>query len=309
MNSDESSVNRPLISVVIPTMGRPSLFRAVDSVLAQEGVDIEIIAVVNNTEDLPHFDDPRVRIVDARKAPGQGPARQIGAENASSAIIALLDDDDFWHPRKCIEQIQDLEKFAPINSDNWIAATGVTLHYPGGRQALRPRIHEKPIVTENPSEYLFLRRSLRRTDNFIQSSTLMFPRRMAMLVPFDTLPEVCTDWGWVIATNRATECQIIIGAGHRTHYDISGPGGVSKTNRTRKILAWADHMLSHSSRRVMGDFCATTPMQVTAHFGDVKGALAVLRHAYTKGRPGLPATLMACRSFLICLTNYVKNRK
>jgi glycosyltransferase involved in cell wall biosynthesis len=300
MNSDANNAAYPLISVVIPTSGRPSLFRAVESALAQEEVVVEVLAVVNNTEHLPSFDDPRVKVIDGRATPGQGPARQLGIENATGSVIALLDDDDFWAPRKCIEQIQDVEKFTSVNSVDWIASTGVTIHYPDGRQLLRPRIHEVAVSTMHPDEYLFTRKSLRRIDNFIQSSSLMFPKRLAVIVPFNKLPEVCTDWGWVIATNRKTKCQIIVGAGHRTHYDISLPG-VSSTNRTRLILAWADHILSDSPRRVIGDFCATTPLQVTAHFGDVKGALAVLRHAYGKGRPGLPATLMAARTFARCL--------
>lgn len=308
MKSDANSADYPLISVVIPTSGRPSLFRAVESALAQEDVDVEILAVVNNTEFLPSFDDARIKVIDARATPGQGPARQMGVEHASGSVIALLDDDDFWEPRKCIEQFRDIERFTSIDSDSWIAATGLTIHYPDGRQVLRPRLHDDPVSTTKPEEYLFLRSSLRRADNFIQSSSLMFPKKFATAIPFNTLPEVCTDWGWVIAANRSTSCQIIIGAGHRTHYDISLPG-VSKTNRTRQILAWADHMLSDSPRRIMGDFCATTPLQVTAHFGDVKGALTVLKHAYSKGRPGLPATLMAGRSFLYCLKTYMTARK
>lgn len=308
MNSPSLNADRRLISVVIPTSGRPSLFRAVHSALAQEGVDVEVLPVVNNTEHLPAFDDPRVRVIDGRERPGQGPARQMGVENANGAVIALLDDDDFWEPRKCIEQIRDVEKFTSVNNDDWIAATGLTIHYPNGRQVLRPKNHIVPVSTVKPDEYLFKRESLQRIDNFIQSSSLMFPRKLASITPFDALPEVCTDWGWVIATNRATDCQIIIGAGHRTHYDISLPGGVSKTNRTRQILAWADYMLSDSPRRVIGDFYATTPLQVTAHFGDIKGALTVLRHAYGKGRPGLPATLMAGRTFLRCLKAYLVKR-
>lgn len=308
MNTDANSAGYPLISVVIPTSGRPSLFRAVDSALAQEGVDVEVLAVVNNTAHLPSFDDPRVKVIDARATPGQGPARQRGVESATGSVIALLDDDDFWDPKKCIEQIRDIEIFTSVKSDSWIGATGLTIHYPDGRQVLRPRIHDVPVSITNPEEYLFIRRSFRRADNFIQSSSLMFPKQMALIIPFNALPEVCTDWGWVIAASRATQSQIIIGAGHRTHYDISVPG-VSRTNRTRQILAWADNMLSDSSRRIMGDFCATTALQVTAHFGDVKGALTVLKHAYGKGRPGIPATLMAGRSFLLCLKNYIAAKK
>lgn len=308
MNFASNRADHPFISVVIPTMGRHSLFRAVESALAQEEVDVEVLTVVNNAATLPSFDDPRVKVIDARATPGQGAARQMGVENASASIIALLDDDDYWDPRKCIEQIRDVQQFTSMENDSWIAATGVCIHYPDGRQVLRPKTNDAPVSTNKPDEYLFLRKNLRRVDNFIQSSSLLFPKKLADMVPFNTIPSVCTDWGWVIETNRSTECQIIIGAGHRTHYDISLPG-VSKTNRTQQILAWADDMLSDKSRRIMGDFCATTPLQVTANFGDVKGALTVLKHAYSKGRPGLPATLMAGRNFLRCLINYVAMKK
>nr|WP_315239894.1 glycosyltransferase [uncultured Albidiferax sp.] len=296
----------PLISVVIPTSGRHSLIRAVESALAQEDIEVEVLAVVNNTETLPSFNDPRVKILDCRGTPGQGPARQMGITHASGMIIALLDDDDFWEPRKCIEQIQDLRQFGSLEDDDWISATGLTIHYPDGRQVLRPRIHDVPALTQTPDEYLFVRKSLRRIDNFIQSSSLMFPKKLAMIMPFDELPEVHTDWGWVIGVNRATGSKVVICSGHRTHYDISMPG-VSRTNRSRQSLAWADRMLSDRPRRIMGDFCATTPLQMTAHFGDVKGAIAVLKHAYTKGRPGLPATIMAVRNFLRCLFNFMMN--
>jgi hypothetical protein len=295
----------PIISAIIPTSGRPSLYRAVKSALNQVNVNVEIIVVANNTIILPEFDDSRVKVIDARSYSGQGFARQLGVSHATGPIIALLDDDDYWEPDKCAEQLRDVSNANLTLNDLWISATGLILHMPDGTQVKRPRLHSTPKIIHDPAEYLFLRTKFRRTDSFIQSSSLMFPKELACLIPFDTLPDVCTDWGWVIAANHAMAAPIILAAGHKTHYDITLPG-VSKTNRTPQILAWADEMLTHTSKRTMGDFCATTPLQVTAHFGDIRGAFKVIKHAYTRGKPGIPATVMAIRNLLICCYNFVK---
>ena len=40
---------------------------------------------------------------------GQGKARQIGVDNASSEFLAFLDYDDLWHPKKIEVQIRNLK--------------------------------------------------------------------------------------------------------------------------------------------------------------------------------------------------------
>ena len=41
---------------------------------------------------------------------GQGKARQIGVDNATSEFLAFLDYDDIWHPKKIEIQIRNLKK-------------------------------------------------------------------------------------------------------------------------------------------------------------------------------------------------------
>lgn len=100
------------VSAVIPTYnGTRYLADAVKSVLAQTYEVLEIIVVDDGSrEDIekivsPFF--PRVRYVRQENA-GPAAARNYGISLAKGDVIALLDDDDVWHPAKTAEQLKVL---------------------------------------------------------------------------------------------------------------------------------------------------------------------------------------------------------
>jgi len=98
--------NTPLASVVIPVYnGGELLAEAVQSVLNQTYANLELLVVDDaSTEDtstvLARFADPRLKFL--RHARNQGPdAARLTALNASRGeIVAFLDQDDLFHPRK-----------------------------------------------------------------------------------------------------------------------------------------------------------------------------------------------------------------
>ncbi len=97
-------MGRPAVSVIIPTFNRLRFLReALDSVHAQSVRDFELIVVDDgSTDDLDAalVDHPsRPRIVHQAH---QGPAaaRNRGIEEARAEIVAFLDSDDLWHPKK-----------------------------------------------------------------------------------------------------------------------------------------------------------------------------------------------------------------
>ena len=98
--------NAPLVSVVIDTYNHEAFIaEAVTSVLQQEydlGA-VEILVVDDGSRDgtatqLSAFAD-RVRIV-RKENGGQASALNLGVTLAKGDIIAFLDGDDWWHPRK-----------------------------------------------------------------------------------------------------------------------------------------------------------------------------------------------------------------
>jgi glycosyltransferase involved in cell wall biosynthesis len=114
-----------LVSVVIPTRNRWNLLsRALASVLAQEGVALEVIVVDEGSSDetperLAAIDDERVRTLRNDEPTGVARARNRGVEAARGEWVAFLDDDDFWAPTKLRVQLDAC------------AATGAAFSYTG----------------------------------------------------------------------------------------------------------------------------------------------------------------------------------
>jgi len=107
------------VSVVIPTYNRRDIVPdAIDSVLAQTVPPAQIIVVDDGGRD-----DTAGRLALYGKGityhrqdnAGLSAARNKGIHLATQPLIAFLDDDDVWHPRKlelqmrCIEQDQGID--------------------------------------------------------------------------------------------------------------------------------------------------------------------------------------------------------
>jgi len=103
-----------LVSVVIPTYNRVGLLaRAIDSVLAQQGVSLELIVVDDGSTDstpslLSGWGDPRLSSLRLEKS-GVSKARNEGMRQARGEFIALLDSDDVWLPGKLEQQLRFME--------------------------------------------------------------------------------------------------------------------------------------------------------------------------------------------------------
>ena len=101
----------PEITVVVPTRNRWHFLRAtLESALAQEGVELEVIVVDDGSTDetqarLGEIADPRLRTVRHDVARGVAPARNHGIAEARGEWIAFLDDDDLWAPGKLAMQL------------------------------------------------------------------------------------------------------------------------------------------------------------------------------------------------------------
>jgi glycosyltransferase involved in cell wall biosynthesis len=106
----------PQVSVVVPAYDHPEfLGEAVRSVLAQEGVELELIVVDDGSpSDLaPAFAglerDPRLQVV-RQENRGAAAARNHGVELARGEWVAFLDHDDVWMPGKLGKQLAALAR-------------------------------------------------------------------------------------------------------------------------------------------------------------------------------------------------------
>jgi glycosyltransferase involved in cell wall biosynthesis len=104
----------PEISVIIPTYNRHAMVReAIDSVLAQTVASFELIVVDDGStdgtgEDLARLFAERAETVRIERIANRGPAaaRNRGVAMARAPLVAFLDSDDTWLPKKLARHLE-----------------------------------------------------------------------------------------------------------------------------------------------------------------------------------------------------------
>lgn len=114
-----ASASSPLVSVVVPTYGRPEFLRdALESVDEQTYAPIELVVVDDHSPEAleptvsSFADDADVSIQFVRHDENQGAnaARNTGIRESTGELLAFLDDDDVWEPTKLATQIDALQQ-------------------------------------------------------------------------------------------------------------------------------------------------------------------------------------------------------
>ena len=115
MSQPEESAQQerpPLVSVVIPTRGRPVVVqRAIRSALRQTFHELEVLVVVDGVDPetvaaVEALHEPQVRVIALPRSVGAAEARNVGVEAALGRWIAFLDDDDEWLEGKLERQFE-----------------------------------------------------------------------------------------------------------------------------------------------------------------------------------------------------------
>ncbi|MGH2905859.1 MAG: glycosyltransferase family 2 protein [Solirubrobacterales bacterium] len=288
------------VSVVIPTTGRPELRAAVESVLAQTLPVTEVIVAADVAGELSLPDDPRVRVLRSGPGAGGNAARQAGIEAATGELIALLDDDDEWLPDKLERQLA----LAPTG-DHWIVSGPVLATSADGKERVWP---DRAIKTgESLPQYIFRKHRLRGGIGFVQASTLLFPRALALECPFDPALRFHQDVAWlVLVAERHRGLTPAMTLEPVTRYAIGGSAVTGKIDPLASI-AWGEQHLAALDARTRGDFFLTSPVIFARRQSSPRGALAAFRAAFRNGRPGLPAIAYATASLVLtCLRSLAR---
>ena len=102
----------PLVSVILPTRGRPDLVRETIAAIVSQTYPGTIECIVVHDQEPPQPCLARlgtarrgVSVVRNRHSPGLAGARNTGLDLARGGFIASCDDDDLWHPAKLQAQI------------------------------------------------------------------------------------------------------------------------------------------------------------------------------------------------------------
>ena len=109
----------PKVSIICTFLNAERfLSAAVDSVLAQDFADFELILIDDGSADAStgiakdYADrDPRIHYLDhpGHQNRGASPSRNLGLREARGELIAFIDSDDVWRPGKLSEQVSIMQ--------------------------------------------------------------------------------------------------------------------------------------------------------------------------------------------------------
>jgi glycosyltransferase involved in cell wall biosynthesis len=110
----------PDISVILPAYNSAAMIgEAVDSVLSQTGVSLELIVVDDGSTDatadvVAHYADTRVRFI-RQENKGPGAARNTGITHARADHIAFLDSDDIFLPGSLKPRLAIFQRYPDVD--------------------------------------------------------------------------------------------------------------------------------------------------------------------------------------------------
>jgi tetratricopeptide (TPR) repeat protein len=234
---------RPLISVLIRSLNRAELARALQSVVEQSYRPLEVVVVAAGAKpfDLPEIDhgDVSMRVVSRGKPLALSAAANVALDEARGEFLIFLDDDDYFLP----PHIDGL--YAALTADQAavLAYSGVILENNAGEfTGLLPQpVQYSPRPLHNY--------------NFISIHCALFPRRFARECRFDELLPLYVDWdfwlqisalGRFIGTAQNTTC-------YRVESGTSGGGMGTTANSEKRKIAHAHIQKKHEQQRHLLD--------------------------------------------------------
>jgi glycosyltransferase involved in cell wall biosynthesis len=172
------NLNTPLVSVIIPTYNRAWILeKAIDSVLAQDYKNFELIVVDDGSTD-----DTEKRIRKYEKSlrfirqpnSGVSAARNKGISASTGTLVAFLDSDDYWYPEKLSAQVA----FFTAHPDAQICQTE-EIWIRDGKRVNPKQKHKKPsgmifipslaLCLVSPSAVMMRKTLLSKVDAFDES--------------------------------------------------------------------------------------------------------------------------------------------
>lgn len=283
------------VSVVIPTVGRPELSRAIESVreqvFEQVSVHVEIVVVFDTLEEpsaaLRSLADVAIWTGGGRRGAF---ARQRGCEAASGDWIAFLDDDDEWLPHKLERQVLAAEG---VQAASVVVACRF-LEGEDPRSVVRAAPERLIAQDETVSDYLFARRSPTVRRNAIPTSTILVDRATAVeRVSWDESLRRHQDWDWLVRVGDLDDSRVFHVPEALVLKTMGTVGSISATANWQDSLTWYDRSSVSWSRRARADFLVAQVLRYAAQARSWSGVRAVFSRLRTNRRPpSVPSLLL-----------------
>ncbi|MBS0559425.1 MAG: glycosyltransferase family 2 protein [Proteobacteria bacterium] len=279
-----------MVSVIIPTIRRPELVRrAIESVTRQTCASLEIIVIVDGPDEatwnaLQAIADPRLRVLRNDAPMGPGPARNRAAQAAHGDWVAFLDDDDEWLPEKLARQ---LDGRSP--EDDVVLSCRCRIETARAVYVWPQRLYSSD---EPVDEYLFARRSLRRSDAYLATPTIVLPRRLFLATGFGAT-EQNEDTTLLLRLTKTMGAELVMLPDILTViHTEEARWSIGSVFDWRESLDWIDAMGSLITRAAYSGFLLVTLGSQAADQGDPLAIPTLLGRAFRRGRPTLRQLLL-----------------
>ncbi len=193
-----SPLNRPLVSVIIPTLDRPHLLDAALGSVADQELrgNIEVIVINDGGTSVAPVvrrwnDKLPVRLVELERQSGAAAARNVGIGVADGAYIAFLDDDDLFMPGHLAAGCEPLGR----DDADFVYLGAIVADR---RVSCLPFDHADLPVKAYPYDHRFL-----LVANFLHTGSVIVRNFRDTPVRFDESLEVCEDWDLWLALTTA----------------------------------------------------------------------------------------------------------
>lgn len=274
-------MSKHLVSVVVPTIGREHLRRAVQSVQDQS-VPTECLVISDRPRmnSLIHqvLEGLNYDLLSTEGSEGGGRARNIGLARARGTHVAYLDDDDAWDPRKLELQLAALKSSSAPEST--ISLTSTRFESPDGSVRTMPT-EFFDAAREDIGHYLVARRDVKYGRTFMQTSSILGSRSLMRSFPWDASLPKHQDWDLFIRlfSTPGVRCQML-SESLVTVYQAS-EGSVSKRPDWQASESWLRKHRSSLDERSTSDFAWSLILRSALHQRSLLGVWRALKAAGT----------------------------
>lgn len=298
-STPEGDTARPSVTAVIPSTGRASLARAVESALGQD--DVQMTVFVPGTADalerasavlgdLMAAHPEAVRLIELPDGAKGGYGRAQATAEATTQFVAYLDDDDWWHRSKSAAQVNALtDDQVLVSCRSWL----VDAEEPETALGTTPQVVFDPAVHTDVGDYLFRSRRLSAGRNLLHTSTLLVRTTCAQESNWDRELPRHQDWDFVLGISQQWGRDALVQLPEPLVYIETGTGAsVSARRDWRPSYDWYRDQRDAMSDAAGADFLIGQVARYAMQSSDYASVRALVNEARKRHWPSSTAWAM-----------------